>query len=126
VDRVARFDVTARRIALEAIAARPAEAWTVESLAKVAGLSRAAFARRFVEEVGAPPLHYVTEVRMRLAAERLVRSDEALAVIAIEVGYATEFSLSRAFRRTLGDPPGVYRRRARAVSHRSLPMCLAA
>ncbi len=112
--------------ALEAIAARPAERWTVARLAKVAGLSRAAFARRFVAEVGAPPLRHVTATRMRLAAERLAANDASLAAIAAEVGYATEFALSRAFRRLVGEPPGVYRRRARASSFPSTTRCLAA
>jgi len=111
--------------ALEAISARPAERWTVGRMARVAGLSRAAFARRFAEEVGAPPLRHLTEVRMRRAAQLLEQSDTALAAIAADVGYATEFALSRAFRRFVGEPPGVFRRRERA--HRDdATRCLAA
>jgi transcriptional regulator GlxA family with amidase domain len=112
--------------ALGAIAARPDETWTVAKLAKVAGLSRAAFARRFAAEVGAPPLRYLAIVRMRRAAELLVATDAALAAVAADVGYATEFALSRAFRRHMGEPPGAYRRRARAAAERSAPRCIAA
>jgi transcriptional regulator GlxA family with amidase domain len=124
VEKPARDARVAR--ALEALEARPAERWTVARLAKVAGLSRAAFARRFAAEVGAPPLRHVAAVRMRRAAELLVGSDAALAAVAADVGYATEFALSRAFRRHMGEPPGVYRRRVRAVGSTEPARCLAA
>jgi transcriptional regulator GlxA family with amidase domain len=115
--------------ALDAIAACPSERWTVAKLAKIAGSSRAAFARRFVTEIGVPPLRYVAAIRVRLAAERLGVSDAplaAVAAVAAEVGYATEFALSRAFRRFVGEPPGIYRRRVRAAVGFSAPCCLAA
>ena len=96
-----------------AIVRATAERWTVARLAKIAGMSRAAFARRFAQEVGAPPLRHVAEVRMRRAAALLAGTDAALAAVAVDVGYANEFALSRAFRRWLGEPPGVYRRRVR-------------
>ena len=109
-----------------AIAARPAERWTVAKLARIAGLSRAAFARRFAAELGVPPLQHVTAVRMRLAAELLAANDASLATVAAAVGYATEFALSRAFRRLVGEPPGAYRRRVRDAALPSAPRCLAA
>jgi transcriptional regulator GlxA family with amidase domain len=112
--------------AREAIAARPAERWTVAKLARIAGLSRAAFARRFAAELGVPPLRYVATTRLRLAAELLAANDASLATVAAEVGYATEFALSRAFRRLVGEPPGVYRRRVRATALPPAPRCLAA
>jgi transcriptional regulator GlxA family with amidase domain len=112
--------------AREAIAAKPAERWTVAKLAKIAGMSRAAFARRFAAELGVPPLRYVAAARMRLAAGLLATSDADLAAVAAEVGYATEFALSRAFRRLVGEPPGVYRRRVRAAALPAAPCCLAA
>jgi AraC-like DNA-binding protein len=109
-----------------AIAERPAERWTVGKLAKVAGLSRAAFARRFAAELGVTPLRYVATVRLRRAAQILVADDASLAVVAAEVGYATEFALSRAFRRLVGEPPGAYRRRVRGDTLPAAPRCLAA
>ena len=112
--------------ACEAIAARPSERWTVAKLAKIAGLSRAAFARRFAAELGVPPLRHVATMRMRRAAELLAGSDADLATVAAEVGYATEFALSRAFRRLVGEPPGAYRRRVRAAALPWAPRCLAA
>ncbi len=63
---------------------------------------------------------------MQRAAELLATTDASLAEVAGLVGYATEFALSRAFRRHLGAPPGVYRRNARASFGTSAPRCLAA
>jgi transcriptional regulator GlxA family with amidase domain len=111
---------------LAALSARAAERWTVAALAKVAGLSRAAFARRFLAEVGTPPLRYLAVLRMRHAAELLATTDASLAAVAAEVGYANEFALSRAFRRLVGAPPGVYRRRLRTAGSKEAPRCLAA
>jgi transcriptional regulator GlxA family with amidase domain len=112
--------------ALAAVEARPEQRWTVARLAKIAGLSRAAFARRFAVEVGVPPLQHVAAVRMRRAAELLAQTEASLAEIAARVGYANEFALSRAFHRLVGVPPGAYRRRGRVVSSSLQPRCLAA
>jgi transcriptional regulator GlxA family with amidase domain len=119
------LDVRIRR-ALAAIAARPDQRWTVAGLARVAGLSRAAFARRFAAEVGTPPLRHVADLRIRRAAALLAATDASLADIATRVGYADEFALSRAFRRLAGAPPGVYRRRMRSAAAPPGPRCLAA
>ncbi len=112
--------------ALDAVNEWPAAPWTVAKLAKVAGLSRAAFARRFKADVGSSPLRHVTMTRLYRAAGLLLASDAALAVVAAEVGYATEFSLSRAFRRHVGQPPGLYRRRVLVSGSSPAPRCRAA
>jgi transcriptional regulator GlxA family with amidase domain len=122
---VSKRDVRIER-ALAAIAKAPAERWTVARLAKLAGLSRAAFARRFRLEVGVSPLRFVADLRLQKAANLLVASDESIAAIAGMVGYANEFALSRAFRRFTGTPPGVYRRTSRVAETRFTPRCLAA
>lgn len=90
---------------------RPDQAWTVDSLAREAGMSRATFARRFQELVGTGPLHYLTAWRMRLAARLLRTSTHSVAEVASRVGYESEFSFSRAFRRVWQEPPSRYRRR---------------
>jgi AraC-like DNA-binding protein len=100
--------------ALAALRAEPARPWTVEALARAAGLSRAAFARRFLAELGIPPLRYLAEVRMQIASRLLVDSNDSLAGIAAQIGYESEFAFSRAFRRHQGEAPGVFRRRVRA------------
>jgi AraC-like DNA-binding protein len=96
--------------ALELIHAEPAKRWTVERLARAVGLSRAAFARRFVTASGRSPLRYVTQLRLALAASWLESDDPSLAEIALRVGYASEFAFSRAFKRQYGIAPGGFRR----------------
>jgi AraC-like DNA-binding protein len=80
-------------------------------LATQVGLSRAALARRFVLQMGEPPLTYLTRWRLALAADLLVSTDHTLAVIAAKVGYANPFALSAAFKRVHGVCPRDYRSR---------------
>ncbi len=106
---------------IAAIHAHPGRPWTVDRLADAAHLSRAAFARRFVEEVGEPPLAYLTRWRMDVAARRLRDSDDTVQAIAHFVGYTSEFAFNRAFARYRGQPPGRYRRAARGPTERARP-----
>lgn len=94
---------------------RPGERWTLDALAREAQVSRATLARRFTDGVGEPPLTYLTRWRMHLAAERLRRTDDAVELIAREVGYTSEFAFNRAFSRHRGTPPGRYRRLSRTA-----------
>lgn len=90
-----------------------AAGWTVESLASAAGMSRSAFAQRFKDKVGQPPLDYLARWRM-FRAERLLRqTDSAMGEIAEKVGYESEASFNKAFKRLVGAAPGAYRRAAR-------------
>ncbi|MEV3966120.1 AraC family transcriptional regulator [Nocardia sp. NPDC050193] len=98
--------------ALYAIHRDTAHPWTVAGLAARAGLSRAAFARRFTRLVGQPPLTYLTWWRMTTAARLLCDTTAPLHTIAAEVGYTSEFAFAAAFKRTHGAPPGHYRRAA--------------
>lgn len=96
--------------ALACIHESPERAWTLEELAKEAGLSRATFARQFNASVGEPPHNYLTRWRMGVAAQLLQETDLRLSEIAVRVGYQSEFSFSRAFRRWRGAPPVRFRR----------------
>lgn len=96
--------------ALDGIHRDPAHPWTVESLGRRAGLSRAAFSRRFTRSVGQPPLAYLTWWRLGTAARLLRDSDGALSTIAAAVGYGSEFAFANAFKREYGMAPGKYRR----------------
>ncbi|MDH6124145.1 AraC family transcriptional regulator [Kitasatospora sp. GP82] len=99
--------------ALRDIHGDPARLWTVEELAARAGLSRAAFARRFAALVGQPPLGYLTWWRMTTAG-RLLRADDApLRVVSRQTGYTSEFAFAKAFKREYGLSPGQYRERHR-------------
>jgi AraC-like DNA-binding protein len=97
------------RRALTLVHESPQHPWTVESLAKAVAMSRAAFARRFNELVGEPPLAYVTRWRMDLAAKLLRESRDPVARIAGKVGYVSETAFAKAFRRRRNMAPGRYR-----------------
>jgi AraC-like DNA-binding protein len=101
--------------ALACLHERPAEPWTVAALAREVHLSRATLARRFAELVGEPPLTYLARWRMHLAAQRLRYSTDTVEAIAGQVGYTSQFAFNRAFARHRGQPPGRYRRLARAA-----------
>lgn len=86
--------------------ARP---WTVDLLAAEVGVSRAGLARRFRELVGEPPMTYLTNWRLSLAADLLRSPDLTLTAVARQVGYGTPFALSAAFKRVRGMSPSEYR-----------------
>ncbi len=98
------------RTALLGVHSSPSRQWTVAELGALAGLSRAAFARRFTALVGQPPLTYLTWWRMILAARLLRGSDSPLRTVAAQVGYSSEFAFGAAFKRQHGQTPGAYRR----------------
>ncbi|QKT06239.1 AraC family transcriptional regulator [Gordonia sp. X0973] len=86
------------------------EPWTVDSLAREVGLSRATLARRFTELVGEPPMKHLTSWRLALAADLLAEDKpDTLAVIADRTGYTSPFALSTAFKREYGVSPSHWR-----------------
>ncbi len=107
--------------ALNALHARPAHAWTLEELAHAANTSRSVLAERFQHLVGSPPMQYLTQWRMLLAANLLCRSNAPLMRIAEEVGYQTDTAFSRAFRREYGSPPAAWRRGQSTREHARRP-----
>jgi AraC-like DNA-binding protein len=96
--------------ALGALHERPAHAWTLEELGRVAGLSRSALHERFVRFVGRPPMQYLADWRMQLGAGLLRGGHATVATIAQEVGYESEAAFARAFKRATGVPPAAWRR----------------
>jgi AraC-like DNA-binding protein len=103
-----RDPVVGRTLAL--IHGRASEPWTVDDLARAAGLSRSALADRFSRLIGEPPMHYLARWRLQVAAQRLRTSRDPLARIAFEVGYESEAAFNRAFKRRFGTPPATWRR----------------
>lgn len=95
--------------ALEAIHQHPDRAWTVAELAARAHVSRAHFAKRFTEVMDRPPLRYLTERRMEIAADLLADPDVPVATAAAAVGYRDPFAFSTAFRRHQGMSPRAWR-----------------
>lgn len=102
--------------ALSALHREPARPWTLELLAREAGLSRTVLAERFSAFVGQPPMQYLANWRMQLAANLLGGSTDTVAAIAERVGYESEAAFSRAFKKTVGESPTHWRRRSRALS----------
>jgi len=97
--------------ALSALHGAPREAWTVERLARQAGVSRSVLAERFAELVGHPPMQYLALWRMQMAG-RLLAEGGNVAEVASAVGYESEAAFSRAFKKLVGQPPGSWRRSA--------------
>lgn len=104
---------------------RPAHPWTSALLSERVGLSRSALHERFVQFLGLPPMHYLIHWRMQLASQKLLAGNAPLISIALDAGYGSEAAFSRAFKRTVGMPPSVWRRdrgaTTRAHADRSAP-----
>jgi transcriptional regulator GlxA family with amidase domain len=99
----------------------PARDWSVASLAHEVAMSRSAFAARFTELTGEPPMHYVTRWRMYTALTWLGEDNAGLGELAFRLGYQSEAAFSRAFKRVIGVSPGIARRQAAASPAWSLP-----
>jgi AraC-like DNA-binding protein len=91
---------------------KPAEAWTLEALASAVGASRSTLAESFTRFVGQPPMQYLTQWRLQLAARLLADGTAKVATVASDVGYRSEASFSRAFKRQVGVSPAQWRRDA--------------
>lgn len=96
--------------ALAQLHERPAHPWTLAELAHAVAASRTVVAERFTRLVGLPPMTYLTQWRLQLAAERLASGAAKVATIADEVGYESEAAFSRAFKRATGTSPAAWRR----------------
>jgi AraC-like DNA-binding protein len=105
--------------ALALLHARPAEPWTLERLAREAGLSRSVLAQRFLDVVGHPPMQYLAQWRMQLAARELADSGTKVAAVALAVGYASEAAFSRCFKKIAGVSPAQWR--DVAINERNAP-----
>jgi AraC-like DNA-binding protein len=96
--------------ALSLMHAKPSEDWTLERLSERAGLSRSSLHERFVQFIGQPPMQYLTQWRMQIASGLLRDTTAKLLEVAQDVGYESEASFSRAFKRVSGLSPGVWRK----------------
>jgi AraC-like DNA-binding protein len=98
--------------ALARIHRQPGDAWTVDTLAVAAGMSRSLFAERFTTLLGLSPARYLLQWRMRLGAVWLKNEAMTVAEIATRLGYASDAAFSRAFKRFMGHSPGSVRSRS--------------
>jgi AraC-like DNA-binding protein len=97
------------RPALSLLHAAPERRWTVSALARGAAVSRSVLDARFRDVLGRSPIRYLTEWRMHLAEDLLATTDLGVGTIARRVGYDAEEAFSRAFKRTHGSAPSVWR-----------------
>lgn len=104
--------------ALNSIHSAPASKWTLDELARTAGMSRTAFAVGFREVMGVPPITYLTNWRMQLA-KRTLANGASVSEAAAEVGYRSESAFSEAFRRWSGTAPGTFRKACKSGSLKS-------
>jgi AraC-like DNA-binding protein len=111
-----RDEVVGRALSL--LHGRPGHPWTLADLAREAASSRSSLARRFAMLVGQPPMQYLTQWRMQVAANLLAQSGAKVATIGATVGYDSEAAFSRAFKKATGLAPGAWRD-ARRTAHAS-------
>jgi len=104
----AKDDVLGR--AIGHLHAAPEKNWTVAQLASASHSSVATLDARFRSILRKPPMKYLTELRMQLAADALKRSQQKIAQIALAVGYSSEEGFSRAFKRAVGHSPSAWRK----------------
>jgi AraC-like DNA-binding protein len=95
---------------------RPSDDWTLEALARQAGVARSTLAERFARLVGLPPMRYLARWRMQLAARQLADGTTKVAAVGLAVGYASEAAFSRTFKKLCGISPVEWRDRG-ATGH---------
>jgi len=100
----------------------PAHPWTIASLGNEVGISRSVLAERFRRYLSETPIAYLTRWRLQLGAQLLTSTSNSVAQVAAEVGYESEPSFNRAFKREFSLPPARFRSqsksaRSKAVHH---------
>lgn len=96
--------------ALKWLHSAPAEDWTVDELARKVGVSRTVLADRFKRLLDKPPMQYLAQWRLMMAARLLRTSDDNIKTIVSHVGYESEAAFNRAFKRMFGVPPASWRK----------------
>jgi len=100
--------------AVAAMHGAPGRRWTLDALAKIAGMSRSVFAERFRTVTGETAMDYLTRWRMTIAAERLRSSTDTVGMIAGAIGYESEAAFGAAFKRVMGVSPRRFAKAPRA------------
>ena len=111
--------------ALALLHRQPAHPWTIASLAKEVGTSRTVLAERFRRYISETPIAYLTHWRLQLGAQMLTSTSSGIAYIGVEVGYESEASFNRAFKREFGIPPAQFRSRSRIDRKKGISRALA-
>ncbi len=98
-------------LALSAIHNDISHEWHITELAKIASMSKSVFSAKFLSTVGEPPIIYLAHWRMLKAREMLTETTMPINLISEKVGYQSEFSFSKAFKKMTGLAPGAIRKR---------------
>ncbi len=106
--------------ALALLHRKPAHPWTIAALASDVGISRSVLAERFRRFLSETPIAYLTRWRLQLGAQMLTSTSSSVAQIAAEVGYESEPSFNRAFKREFGLPPARFRSQSRSARSKAV------
>jgi len=106
--------------ALALLHRKPAHPWTIATLANEVGISRSVLAERFRRYLPETPIAYLTRWRLQLGAQLLKSTSSSVAQIAGDVGYESEPSFNRAFKREFGLPPARFRSESRSSSSQAV------
>jgi AraC-like DNA-binding protein len=99
------------RLLWDRVSAGLNEEWTLQRLTEESGYSREHLRRLCQSQIGRGPMHQVTNLRMRRAAELLARTSQTIEAISLQVGYQNAFVFSNAFKKWIGWRPSEYRMR---------------
>ena len=106
--------------ALALLHRKPAHPWTIAALANEVGISRSVLAERFRRFLSETPIAYLTRWRLHLGAQMLKSTSSSVAQIAAEVGYESEPSFNRAFKREFSLPPARFRNQSKSAGNRAV------
>ncbi|HEV8329993.1 MAG TPA: AraC family transcriptional regulator [Steroidobacteraceae bacterium] len=102
--------------ALRKIHEQPLQRWSIDTLARIARMSRSSFSERFTALVGRSPLRYQNEWRLTLARDMLANRSARVGEVGIAIGYESEAAFSRAYKAFFGRTPRIdYKRSSRNV-----------
>jgi AraC family transcriptional activator of mtrCDE len=99
---------------VQGMLSEPERAWTIAELGALAAMSRATYARHFNERAGMTVMDFLTQIRMTIACDLLLRTQRSAAEIGEAVGYQSEAAFGKAFQQSVGSTPGRYRRQPQA------------
>ena len=95
---------------LQEMERRSDEAWSLQTLSELAGMSRTRFAEAVKVATGEPPMSYLRRLRVRRAQALLSKTPADITAIAHAVGFATSQHFAREFKRLTKLTAGHYRR----------------
>jgi AraC-like DNA-binding protein len=107
--------------ALMLLHGKPAQPWSLETLADEVGISRSRLSECFTRLAGQPAMQYLAQWRIQIAARLLIDGAAKVAAVARDVGYESEAAFSRAFKRLVGVSPAQWRQQGHATARRPKP-----